>query len=72
MHYLFVVMTHTEASSQPMVELSILCGANSNFVADSNFLFSGNHNNRQQLSLKMSKIQNITLKNNYAKKYAYI
>ena len=59
-------MTHTAASSQPMVEQSIICVANSNFVADSNF-FSGNHIYRQLLSLKLSRIQNITLKNNYAK-----
>ena len=48
-----------------MLELSIICGANPKFVADS--IFSGNHIYRQQLSLKITRIQSITLKNNYAK-----
>ena len=59
-------MTHTADSSQPMVELSIICGANSTFATGSIF-FSGNHIYRQLLSLKISRIQNITLKKNYAK-----
>ena len=41
-------MTHTAAGFQPMVELSIVCGTDSNFVAASNF-FSGNHIYRQEL-----------------------
>ena len=40
-----------------MVELSNVCRANSNFVADS--IFSGNHIKRQLPSLKISRIQNI-------------
>ena len=59
-------MTHTAASYQPIVELSIICGANSNFVAGSKKK-SGNHFYRQLLSWKISRIQNTTLKHNYAK-----